>query len=91
MSELDFLDGNTLGGVMSEVFVVDVTAASFTCATCGRTGPVAELRLYDPGLGLVARCPGCEEVVVRYVRTPAAAMLDLQGTTSLRIPLGPST
>ena len=41
----------------------------------------------DRGHGLVARCPDCEQVVLRLVRGPDAAWLDLRGTVSLRIPL----
>jgi hypothetical protein len=36
----------------------------------------------------VARCSGCEEIVLRLVRTPDEAWLDLRGTVSLRIPVG---
>jgi hypothetical protein len=35
----------------------------------------------------VARCPGCDEVVLRLVRGPDAAWLDLRGVQHLRIPL----
>ncbi|MET9343695.1 MULTISPECIES: DUF6510 family protein [unclassified Nonomuraea] len=81
------LDGNALAGPLGEIFAVDVTAAVGRCAACGLRGPVAALRVYDAGPGLVARCPGCEEVVLRLVRGPQEAWLDLRGTVSLRIPL----
>src|SRR6266545_4456447 len=67
-------DGNALAGPLREIFAVDVTAAVSQCATC---------RL----AGMVARCPGCDEVVLRLVRTPDAAWLDLRGAINLRIPL----
>jgi hypothetical protein len=35
----------------------------------------------------VARCPACEQVVLRLVRSPDAAWLDLTGALSLRIPM----
>jgi NAD-dependent SIR2 family protein deacetylase len=84
----DFEDGNTLAGPLSEVFAVDITTATVRCAHCGATGPVATLRVYTHAPGSVARCPGCEEVVLRLVRTPDSAWLDLRGTVALRIPLG---
>jgi hypothetical protein len=82
----DYEDGNTLAGPLSEVFAVDVTAATVRCVHCGATGPVATLRVYSRAPGLVARCPGCEEVILRLVQTPDATWLDLRGTVSLRIP-----
>jgi hypothetical protein len=83
----DYQDGNMLAGPLGEVFAVDVTAASSQCVHCGRIGVVAELRVYGRGPGLVARCPGCEEVMLRVVRTPNQLWLDLTGTTGLRIPM----
>ncbi|MEO3860149.1 DUF6510 family protein [Acrocarpospora sp. B8E8] len=84
---IDYLDGNALAGPLGELFAVDVTAAIGTCAGCGNAGPVAALQVYGPEPGLVARCPSCEEVVLRLVRTPDAAWLDLRGAVSLRIPM----
>jgi hypothetical protein len=82
-----YLDGNALAGPLGEVFAVDATSAACHCASCGRTGPVASLRVYARAPGLVGRCPGCEQVVLRFVRGPDAAWLDLRGTISLRIDL----
>jgi hypothetical protein len=90
MSE-QYVDGNVLGGPLREVFAVDVTAAISRCASCGRTGPVATLRVYTRAPGLVARCPGCGEVVLRMTRGPASAWLDLRGAACLQIPLPPDT
>ncbi|MFG2006282.1 DUF6510 family protein [Spirillospora sp. NPDC048911] len=84
---MDYLDGNALAGPLAEIFTNDVSAAVGRCASCGMTGPVASLRVYGPAPGLVARCPGCDEVMLRLVRSPDAAWLDLCGTTCLRIPL----
>ncbi|GAA0382101.1 DUF6510 family protein [Microbispora corallina] len=83
----DHLDGNALAGPLREIFAVDMTAAVGRCAGCGLTGPLATLHVYGPGPGFTARCPGCEEVVLRVVRGPDAAWLDLRGAVSLRIPL----
>lgn len=80
-------DGNALAGPLREIFAVEVTAAIGQCAACGLTGPVATLRVYRHAPGMVARCPGCDEVVLRLVRAPDAAWLDLRGAVSLRIPL----
>jgi hypothetical protein len=83
----EHLDGNALAGPMADIFAVDVTAATARCASCGRAGPIASLHVYGPAPGLVARCPGCEEVVLRLVRGLGTAWLDLRGTVSLRVPV----
>ncbi|EQD83529.1 hypothetical protein A8924_3119 [Saccharopolyspora erythraea NRRL 2338] len=85
-----YVDGNALAGPLAEVFAVDVTAAVERCIGCGRAGPVAALRVYQHAPGLVARCPGCDAVVMRVVRGPDTAWLDLKGTMSLQIPLASS-
>jgi hypothetical protein len=81
-----YLDGNAAAGALSAVFAVDVTAAIGRCAGCGRTGVFAEARLYTDAPGLVARCPGCDDVLLRVVTTPSETYLDLRGLTYLRVP-----
>ncbi len=75
-----YLDGNALAGPLSEIFAVDITAAAGRCANCGRTGPVAALRLYVRAPGLVARCPGCDAVMLRLVRVPVRKGTSSAGT-----------
>ena len=81
------LDGNALAGDLSEIFAVDVTVARFTCAGCGHADAVATLRLWGPAPGLVARCPQCEDVVLRIVRAPDRVILDIRGAVRLELPL----
>jgi hypothetical protein len=84
---MTYLDGNALAGPLREIFAVDVTVAVSRCVSCGRTGPLAELRVYSHAPGIVARCSGCDSVVLRLVRDQAGAWLDLRGSVRLRIPL----
>ena len=86
MSEATYLDGNAAAGALSEVFAVDVTAAIGRCDGCGQTGVFAEARLYVDAPGLVARCQGCDNVLLRVVTTPNDTFLDLRGLTYLRVP-----
>ncbi len=79
-------DGNALAGPLHDVFGPDVTAAIGRCAVCGRTGPMAEARVFDHAPGVVARCPNCDEVLLRLVRGPGRAWLDLRGLTYLQLP-----
>ncbi|MFF3242139.1 DUF6510 family protein [Streptomyces sp. NPDC002870] len=86
-SEPTYTDGNALAGPLSEIFAVDVTAASSRCAHCSRTGPVGGLHVYDRAPGRVARCPGCGEVMIRMVHGNGEVWLDMSGTAALAIPL----
>ncbi|MEU8340263.1 hypothetical protein SAMN05443665_100384 [Actinomadura meyerae] len=82
-----FTDGNAMAGPLSEVFAVDLTAAESRCANCGRTGPVAALRVYSRAPGIVARCAGCGHVVLRLVRGPGTVWLDMRGAVSVAVPV----
>jgi hypothetical protein len=82
-----FVDGNEMAGQLRELFAVDVTLARGRCATCGRVSEVAVTRVYDRAPGLVARCPGCEAVLIRVVRGPHRAWLDLRGLSVLEFPM----
>ncbi len=84
---MTYLDGNMLAGPLSEIFAVDVTTAIGRCVACGQSNPMAALRVYSDAPGLVARCPGCEEVVLRIVRSPSAVWLDMRGCAALAIEL----
>jgi hypothetical protein len=77
-------DGNALAGPLSEVFAVEVTTAVARCRGCGRSSAVAELAVYGPEPGLVGRCPGCADVLMRVVRRPGEVWLDLGGISALR-------
>jgi len=80
-----FLDGNAAAGALRELFAVDVTAGRGQCAGCGRTAPLAEARLYLRSPGLVARCTGCDSVLLRLVRGPDRVWLDLRGLACLQL------
>jgi len=77
------LDGNAIGGLLIEVFGTEMTTATGTCGHCGRVSQVAELAVYQPGLGTVARCRGCGGVLMVFVRSRGIACVDLQGLASL--------
>ncbi|WP_427168906.1 DUF6510 family protein (plasmid) [Streptomyces sp. C1-1] len=82
------VDGNALAGPLAEIFAVDLTVAISRCAHCGRTGPVAGLRVYARAPGLVARCQSCGQVMIRLVSTARTSWLDMRGVTVLSIPTG---
>ena len=80
-----YQDGNALGGPLGDLFAVDVTTAVVVCCGCGRQGAVATLHVYDAGPGLVARCPGCEAIVMRFARFDGHVTLDLRGSVRLTV------
>ncbi|MEO7981484.1 MAG: DUF6510 family protein [Sporichthyaceae bacterium] len=83
-----FLDGNSVGGVLGQVFAVDVTAAVGRCNGCGRSAVMAETRVYVDAPGTVVRCAGCEAVLLRVVQSGDRTWLDLRGLAVLQLPMG---
>ena len=81
------LDGNVLAGQLREIFAVDVTTATAECAGCGRVSAVGEVVVYLDAPGTVARCPGCDSVILRVSRGPERAWLDLRGVVCLQLDL----
>lgn len=80
------LDGNAAAGILSEVFVPDLTAARATCANCGATWAVGALLVYAHGMGMVVRCPDCDRVVLRVARTRTQLWLDMTGARRIVAP-----
>jgi ribosomal protein S27E len=87
MAEPTHVDGNAAAGAFAEVLGFDVTAATLTCAGCGRVGVFAETHVYHRAPGIVVRCPDCDNVVARLVRTPTDVWLELCGAQCWRIPV----
>jgi Family of unknown function (DUF6510) len=79
------LDGNALGGVLGEVFVGEVTVARSTCGSCGAVREIGELAVYVQAPGAVARCPGCDAVLLRVVRAEGRIWLELRGMSCLEL------
>ena len=83
-------DGNTLAGPLGEAIGTDPTVAELTCAACGTARPLAAMRVYGRVPGLIARCPACENIVMRVVRTSSRVLLDLRGSLTLSLPAPPA-
>jgi hypothetical protein len=84
-------DGTALAGPLHDLFGVDVSVAVGRCTACGRTASMAEVRVFDHAPGVVARCPVCDQVLLRLVRGSGRAWLDLRGLTYLQVPLAEGT
>jgi Zn finger protein HypA/HybF involved in hydrogenase expression len=81
----DALDGNAAAGALADIFISEMTVARATCAKCGDTRPIGELRAYFRAPGIVLRCPTCQTAEVRIVRAEARAWLDLRGIRVLQL------
>ena len=79
------LDGNAAAGILSELFVPDLTAARATCAGCGATRAVGALVVYAHGMGTVVRCPSCDTVMLCVTRTATQVWLDATGARRIVI------
>ena len=79
------LDGNAAAGILSELFVPDVTAARVTCAGCGASGAVGALLVYAHGMGTVMRCTSCDGIVLCVTRTATQVWLDPTGARRIVI------
>jgi hypothetical protein len=77
------LDGNAIAGDLLDVFGVELTAATCTCASCGRSLVVAEAVVYVGGPGRVARCRRCGELLFVLVTIRDITCVDLRGVVGL--------
>jgi Zn finger protein HypA/HybF involved in hydrogenase expression len=77
------LDGNAIGGLLREIFAMEMTAALGTCANCGAVNEMGRVQVYVHAPGTVVRCPACEAVLMRVVRGRGRYWVDMTGTRSL--------
>ena len=72
------LDGNSLGGLLYDLFGRDMTADVGRCGGCGATNPIGVTRVYGDAPGHVIRCPGCDGVLMVVVETPQARRVSFE-------------
>jgi len=77
------LDGNAIGGLLREIFTMEMTAANTTCAGCGAVNAIGRVAVYVHAPGTVVRCPECDAVLMRIVRGRGRYWVDLTGTRCL--------
>ena len=82
---MEELDGNAAAGMLSEVFVLELTAARGRCDGCGNIAAVGEARVFVDSPGLVVRCRSCESVLLVLVRGDGRYWLGVQGLTWLEL------
>jgi hypothetical protein len=79
------LDGNAIGGLLLELFGVELTSAPCTCGGCGAREELARLDVYVDCPGVVVRCHHCDQVLITIVRGPERSWVDLSGMRCLEL------
>lgn len=79
------LDANATAGLLYEIFGVEMTASPTECANCGNEAEIGTLLAFTHGPGIVLRCSGCEQVVLRIIQTPNEILLDARGAVYIRL------
>jgi Zn finger protein HypA/HybF involved in hydrogenase expression len=82
------LDGNAIGGLLREIFTMEMTGAEGTCSTCGAVHAVGEVVVYMNAPGVVVRCPSCGAVQMKLVKGRGRYWLDLSGIRCLEFSAG---
>ncbi len=78
------LDGNAAAGALREVFSFEVTTAKYTCTGCGGTDRIGPAMVYEArGLGIIVRCPTCDNALIRLAHNRGRRLVDLGGTRHL--------
>ncbi len=80
------LDGNAAGGVLGQIFALEMTTAEVTCASCNMVGPIGAALVYGMAIGMIIRCPGCGEALIRVAHGPRRYWVDFSGTRLMQLP-----
>jgi Family of unknown function (DUF6510) len=80
------LDGNSVAGLLSEIFNAEATTMIARCGACGGEGALATARVYSQCPGVVMRCPECSAVVMRFTRVRGRLAADFRGVNMLTMP-----
>lgn len=81
---MEALDGNSIGGLLFDVFGTEMTTARGVCAGCGAAAQVAEVVVYLQAPGTVARCRSCSSVLMVVVDVRGTNCVDLRGLADLQ-------
>jgi hypothetical protein len=76
---MEAVDGNAIGGLLLEVFGIEMTRVRSVCGNCGDARPVGELAVYLRAPGTIVRCRTCDNVLMAFVTTHDRMCVDLQG------------
>ena len=77
------VDGNAIGGLLREIFAIEMTAAEAKCAGCGAVNAIGRVDVYMQAPGVVVRCPECKQVLMLIVHGRGRYWVDLRGVRRL--------
>jgi predicted RNA-binding Zn-ribbon protein involved in translation (DUF1610 family) len=78
------LDGNAIAGLLQEVFSVEATTATGTCAACGAANAIGAAHVFR-GAGIVIKCPNCGNVLVKIVKDGTRRWIGFPGLRALEL------
>jgi hypothetical protein len=78
MTDDTHLDGNSLGGLLKDLFGREMTHHRGCCDLCGSISHLGTLVAYRDAPGDVARCPNCGTVVMVAVSTPTGLRVNFE-------------
>ena len=79
------VDGNALAGPLAEIFSVDMTTASGTCASCADSSPLAMAMVYLKPKTFIVRCHVCDAVLLTIIQSSSETRITLSGIASLTL------
>jgi ribosomal protein S27E len=79
------LDGNAVAGMLDEMLSVEATTVVVRCVSCGAEGALGAVHAYVHGPGVVLRCPGCSEVLMRFAHIRGHLVADMHGVGRMTI------
>jgi Family of unknown function (DUF6510) len=84
MDDEQRLDGNAAAGALGEVFSFEVTMAEYACGGCESTDRLGGAMVYEVReLGIIVRCPSCENALIRLAHNRGRHVIDLRGISYL--------
>ena len=72
------LDGNSIGGLLREIFGREMTHELGCCGNCGAVNPLGATVVYLDAPGSVVRCPACGSVLVVAVALPTGVRVSIE-------------
>ncbi len=80
---MTLLDGNALAGVLTDLLGDEPTTTLLRCAGCGALDALGRTRVYVSPMGSVARCQGCDAVLVTVVDAGDRRWVGLPGARAV--------
>jgi len=72
-------------GCCKAIFPFEMTLVQATCTACGTTTPLGATVAYIHGMGMVVRCPVCDNALIRVALVTGRNLLDMRGVRVLQI------